>query len=82
MAGINASIGIVERCARDFPKDAQIYFDKEVNEEGILGPFTSNPLTSNLSFSPLNSREKHDSNERRIIMDLSFPPHHSVNDQS
>ena len=31
--------------------------------------------------SPLNTTEKRDSSERRVIMDLSFPPGQSVNDR-
>ncbi len=86
-----APIGIVDRevsnsrCrnhngAKSFPVEMQQYFDKEVQEGAMVGPFQVNPLTSMLNFSPLSSREKCDSVERRVIVDLSFPPGNSVND--
>ena len=45
-----------------------------------LGPFESNPFSCPVALSPLNSVPKHDSVERRIIVDLSWPAGTSVND--
>ena len=52
---------------------------KEVHLGGFLGPFTTPPFR-NPWFSPLNSVPKKDSQERRLILDLSFPPGSSIND--
>ena len=40
-----------------------------------------NPFTNTAIISPLSSREKKDSNDRRVIMDLSFPQGNAVNDK-
>ena len=46
----------------------------------ILGPFTENPFQCSVFLSPLNSVPKKDSNERRIILDLSYHSGSSVNE--
>ncbi|CAC5390966.1 unnamed protein product [Mytilus coruscus] len=46
----------------------------------VLGPFASNQFNDHLVISPLNSVPKANSEERRVIMDLSFPKGKSVND--
>ena len=66
--------------ARNFPREIEKYIKKEMSYGAILGPFKSNPFTDALTLSPLNSVPKSNSTERRIIMDLSFPKGHSVND--
>lgn len=66
--------------ATQFPKDINSYIEKESIHEAIIGPFKSNPFDENLIISPLNSVPKKESNERRIIMDLSFPKGNAVND--
>ena len=43
-----------------------------------MRPFKSPPLP-NLHVSPLMTREKQDSNKRRVIVDLSYPEGHAVN---
>ena len=48
------------------------YLKKECMYGSILGPFKDNPFESNLVISPLNSVPKKDSEDRRIILDLSF----------
>ena len=63
-----------------FPNHIDAYIAKQLKNGTIIGPFTENPFGKRAKFSPLNSREKRESNERRIIMDLSYPPFGSVND--
>lgn len=46
----------------------------------MIGPFSTNPFTSEIAISPLNSVPKSTSNERRVILDLSWPVGTSVND--
>ena len=52
---------------------------KEASYGSIIGPFESNPFDCQFKMSPLNSVTKKDSSERRVILDLSFPPGCSVN---
>ena len=65
--------------AKLFPQCIQKYLKGQVEDRRILGPFKKNPLSSAIKFSPLNSVEKKDSEERRVIADLSFPLDNSVN---
>ena len=55
------------------------YLEKENRNKAVLGPFKSNSFPNNLVISPLNSVPKKD-NERRVILDLSFPRNNSIND--
>lgn len=66
--------------AVEFPNDIISYITKESSHKAILGPFKNNPFQDTLIISPLNTVPKKDSNDRRIIMDLSFPKGHAVND--
>ena len=54
---------------------------KNVAQGATLGPFDHNPLGDfPIAVSPLNSVPKSETSERRIILDLSFPPGRGVND--
>lgn len=68
------------RGAREFAKDIDKYIRKEFSYGAILGPFSKNPFSDDLAISPLNSVPKSGSEERRVILDLSFPHGISVND--
>ena len=68
------------RGARDFPAVINEYLTRECDDLRIVGPFNRNPLSSPLMISPLNSVPKDDLDERRIIVDLSWPHGSSVND--
>lgn len=65
--------------ATDFPQTIGEYLHKEKLNGAIIGPFSSNPFSCFFSSSPLNTVPKRDSEERRVILDLSFPPVGSVN---
>lgn len=54
------------------------YIAKELSFGALGGGFTAPPFTW-LAVSPLMTREKKNSTERRVVVDLSFPPGHSVN---
>ena len=61
--------------AREFPEAIDDYVRRECELGATLGPFAENPLEdSALAISPLNSMPKTDASERRVILDLSFPP--------
>ena len=66
--------------ANDFPEEINKYFQKEIAYNAILGPLKSNPFSSGIKISPLNSVPKKDMSERRIILDLSFPKGRAIND--
>ena len=62
-----------------YPDDIQKYLDKEVSCQAMLGPFTTTPFWPWCHLNPLMSRPKKDSTDRRVILDLSWPSHASVN---
>lgn len=67
--------------ALDFSSELEEYLKKEKVSGSILGPFKSNPLKCPITMSPLNTVPKKDCEERRVILDLSFPRNMgSVND--
>ena len=45
-----------------------------------MGPFQKIPFAGNIGISPLSTRPKKGSDERRVILDLSFPIGEAVND--
>ena len=66
--------------AREFPEFIMKYLKKELEYKAIVGPFKVNPFVlSALVLSPLNSVPKNTPGERRVILDLSFPPENSIN---
>ena len=66
--------------AKLFPKEIEKYLHKEIECKAVLGPFKENPFNRPCFFSPLNTRDKNDPLEKRIILDLSFPEGNAVND--
>ena len=66
--------------AEEFPDQIGTYLGKEAKKSAILGPFKSNPFSSQIKVSPLNSVPKKDTAERRVILDLSMPKGRAVND--
>ena len=49
------------------------YLDKEIKAGSIIGPFLRNPFGKNARISPLDTRPKKNSEELRIILNLSHP---------
>ena len=66
--------------AREFPQFINKYLEKECDAGRIAGPFKSNPLSVPLQVSPMNTVPKSSVDERRVIVDLSWPTGFSVND--
>jgi len=66
--------------AEEFPEEVNTYLGKEAKNSAILGPFKSNPFSSQIKVSPLNTVPKKDTTERRVILDLSMPKGKAVND--
>ena len=66
--------------ATEHPEALVKYIQKESKYGAIMGPFNIIPFEDKVGISPLSTRPKKDSTDRRIILDLSFPPGKSVND--
>ena len=66
--------------ARDYPQFINKYLRKECTAKRMAGPYSANPLSVELVTSPLNSVPKDCADERRVIVDLSWPVGSSVND--
>ena len=66
--------------AEDFPDQLNAYLSKEIDNGSVIGPFKDNPFSTPVIVSPLNTVPKKDTDERRVILDLSFPRGNSVND--
>ena len=66
--------------ATEHPQALEQYINKEQKYDAVLGPFEVIPFTQYVGISPLSTRPKKESTERRVILDLSFPPERSVND--
>ena len=63
-----------------FPDDIDAYLFKEVTlYHSTVGPFVDPPFICPVALSPLNSVPKRGSRDRRVILDLSWPEHNSVN---
>jgi len=65
--------------ARNYPEHIDKYIKSELLLGRIIGPFHENPYRRKIAISPLNSLEKKDTNDRRVITDLSYPELNSVN---
>ena len=68
------------RGALDFPDQVNAYLSKELKLGRIAEPFDIALLAQGFVVSPLNTVEKRDSEERVVIVGLSWPCGHSVND--
>ena len=66
--------------AVDFPDTINHYLAMEQSNNTLLGPFSHNPFMDRTASPSLNSVLKHDSEELRVILDISFPMGSSVND--
>ena len=74
------SAGRNHKGARDYPTFIDGYFKKECEAKRIAGPFKANPLSCQLAVSPMNTVPKDCADQRRVIVDLSWPVGASVND--
>ena len=66
--------------ATEFPAALHQYIKKEKSKGAVMGPFTRIPFPSKIGIFPLSTRTKKESEERRVILDLSFPIGNAVND--
>ena len=68
------------RGALNFPSAVQDYLSSEISLGRFAEPFDAPPFPDGFVVSPLNTVAKRDSQERRVIVDLSWPCGSSVND--
>ena len=64
--------------ATQFPLDVDAYIEEECGYGTLLGPFKENPIVD-CHTSPFMTRNKPNSDRRRVIIDLSWPIGASVN---
>ena len=62
----------------DYGNDIEQYLREEVAFNAIYGPFQEKPI--HMHISPMMTREKQGSDNRRTIVDLSWPCGYSIND--
>ena len=66
--------------ATDYPEALNKYILKEQSHGAVMGPFHRIPFQGKTGVSPLSTRPKKESDDRRVILDLSFPVGSLVND--
>lgn len=66
--------------AKQFGSHVEKFIATEKGFNAILGPFKEQPFTPWTRVSPIMTRPKRESEQRRIIIDLSFPIGNAVND--
>ena len=69
---------INHKSATNYPEHVDAYLKEEIDNKAMLGPFKTPPI-ENLHISPFMTREKSNSDQRRVIIDLSWPSGESVN---
>ena len=72
--------GTNHKGAEDHPEALIAYIQKELRHDAIMGPYEKIPFQGNVGISPLSTRAKKNSEERRVILDLSFPVGEGIND--
>lgn len=77
---IPTSVPINHPSAEAHPSHIEEFLHKEKQHKAIVGPFKSPPFTPWMRQSPMMTRPKKNTTARRVIIDLSFPEGHSVND--
>ena len=66
------------KSALNFPRDIEVYLNEELHHKAIVGPFEGHPCTGG-HISQFLTRENLNSENRRVIVDLSWPIGESVN---
>ena len=77
----NGSAKVNQKGALEFPNAINYYLATEHSNSTLLGPFFTNPIPDRTASSLLNSVPKRDSDEHLVILDMSFPSGHDINDR-
>ena len=72
------SQNINHKSATDYPDHVSVYLEEELRHQAILGPFKHPPI-NHLNTSPFMTPDRPNSENRRVIIDLSWPLGQSVN---
>lgn len=67
------------KSATEYPAQLDKFVAKELSLGGVIGPLTKPPFIEWCHVSPLMSREKRGTQDRRVIIDMTYPPETSVN---
>ena len=70
---INTSIPVNQKGARQIQDKVASYLEDELKNKSIIGPFGENPFGESARISPLDTRPKRESDELRIVLNLSYP---------
>ena len=70
---INTNVPPNQKGAREYPEELKKYVEAEIKLGSIIGPFKYNPFGKFSRVSPLDTREKRDTDEKRVILNLSYP---------
>ena len=70
---VNEEVLCKQKGARTHPEEIREYLRKELEMGSIIGPFLENPFGKVARFSPLDTRPKKDTDELRVILNLSHP---------
>lgn len=74
------SVEIYHTSAENNIPHVKKFINTELAYDALVGPFKHTPFVPWCRTSPMMTRDKKDSEEKRIIVDLSYPKDHSVND--
>ena len=70
---INEEIPSNQKGARENPEELEKYIAEEHKMGSIIGPFITSPFGNVTRISPLDTRDKKESSEKRVIQNLSYP---------
>ena len=62
-----------QRGARDNPKAVQDWVQSELSNKAVIGPLVGTPFGTEIKISPIDAIPKKDSDEKRVILNLSHP---------
>ena len=72
--------GINHKEATQHKSQVNRYIQRELQLGAVIGPFENIPFKQQVAISPISTRPKKDSPNRRIILDCSWPIRASLND--
>lgn len=67
------------KSATDYLAQLDKFVEKELSLGGVMGPLHNPPFKEWCHVSPLMSREKRGTEDRRVIIDMTYPPQTSIN---
>ena len=68
------------RSVTDNPKHIQLYLQKELQHNTLIGPLATSPFVHRTAVSPMSTRGKKKPGKKTVIVDCSWPEGASIND--